>query len=138
MESPLDPLLANIFIADVEDLLFKSNLNEEIGFWAKYVDGIFVIFNKISPNITDILLFLNNVHLNIKFTVEYEVNHHFHFVDINIEFISGTFKTHTYYKPTATGLYTRWNSFAPLHYKLSSIVVYLVGRLKFSVIITYF
>ena len=32
MKSPLGPLLANIFMTYVEDLLFKSNLNEEIGF----------------------------------------------------------------------------------------------------------
>ena len=64
-------------MAYVEDLLLESNLNEEIGFWAKYVDDIFVIFNKINPNINAILLFLNNINLNIKFTFENEVNHHF-------------------------------------------------------------
>ena len=79
MRSPLGPLLANIFMAYVEDLLYKSNLNEEIGFWARYVDDVFVIFNKINPKINNILLFLNNIHPNIKFTVENEVNHHFHF-----------------------------------------------------------
>ena len=71
-------------------------------FWARYVDDVFVIFNKINPKIKDILLFLNNVHPKIKFTAENEVNHHFHFLDIDIEFVNGTFKTHTYHKPTAT------------------------------------
>ena len=46
MGSPLGPLLAKIFIAYGDDLLFKSNLNEEIGFWARYVDDFLVIFNK--------------------------------------------------------------------------------------------
>ena len=32
MRSPLRPLLAKICLAYVEDLLFKNNLNEEIGF----------------------------------------------------------------------------------------------------------
>ena len=121
MGSPLGPLLANIFMAYVANLLFKSNLNEEIGFWARYVDDVLVIFNKINPKINDILLSINNVHPNNKFTVENEVNHHFHFLDIDIEFINGTFKTHTYHKPTATGLYTMRNSFTPLNYKLSTI-----------------
>ena len=49
------------------------------------------------------------------------MNHHFHFLDLDIEFLNGKFKTHTYHKPTATGLYTMWNSFTPLNYKLSTI-----------------
>ena len=32
MENPLGSLLKNIFMTYVEDLLFKSNLNKEIGF----------------------------------------------------------------------------------------------------------
>ena len=75
-------------------------------------------FNKINPKINDILLFLNKVHPNIRFMVKNEVNHHFQFLDIVIEFINDT---HTYHKPTATGLFTMWNSFTPLNYKLSTI-----------------
>ena len=105
MGSLLGPLLVKIFMIYVEDLLFKSNLNEEKGFWTRYVDDVFVIFNKINLKINDILLFINNAHSNIKFTVENEVNHHFHFLDIDIEFINGTFKTHTYHKPTKTHTY---------------------------------
>ena len=145
MGSPLGPLLAKIFMVYEDDLLFKSNLNEEIGFWARYVDEVFVIFNKINPKINDSLLFLNNVHPNIKFAVENEVNHHFHFLDNDIEFINGTFKTYTYHKPSATGLYAIWNSFTPLNYKLSAIRCLFInkqrivaGRLKFVVIIIYF
>ena len=51
------PLLPPNFMAYVKKLLFKSNLNEEIGLWARYVDDILVIFNKINPKINDILLF---------------------------------------------------------------------------------
>ena len=63
MGSFLGPLLANIFMAYVSDLLFKSKLNEEIGFWASYVDNIFVIFNKLNPNINDILLFITFIQI---------------------------------------------------------------------------
>ena len=89
--------------------------------WAKYVDDVFVIFDKKNPKINDIQLFLYNVHPNIKFTVENEVNHNFNFLGIIIEYINGTFKTHTYHKLTATGLYTMWSSFTPLNYTLSTI-----------------
>ena len=46
MGSLLGPLLVKIFMTYVEDLLFKSNLNEEKGFWTRYVDDVFVIFIK--------------------------------------------------------------------------------------------
>ena len=47
MENPLGSLLINIFMTYVKDLLFKNNLNEEIGFWARYVNDVIVIFNNI-------------------------------------------------------------------------------------------
>ena len=121
-------------MAYVEDLLFKSNLNEEIGFWARYVDDIIVISNKINPTINDILLFLDNVHPNIKFTVENEVNRHFHFLNIDIELLNSTFKTHIYHRPTATGIYTIWNSLTPVNYKLSTFN-YLYLRVLINLII---
>ena len=121
MGSPLGPLLANVFMSHVEKLLFNSELKKEVNFWVRYVDDIFVIFDKVNPNINSILAFLNNIHRNIKFTVEHETNHCLHFLDIDIKFSNGVFTTCTYNKPTSTDLYTMWNSFCPLSYKLSTI-----------------
>ena len=121
MGSPLGPLLANIFMSHVEKLLFNSDLKKEVNFWVRYVDDVFVIFDKANPNINNILGFLNNIHPNIKFTVEHKVNHCLHFLDVDIRFNNGVFSTSTYNKPTSTDLYTAWNSFCPLSYKLSTI-----------------
>ena len=90
MGSPLGQLLANIFMSHVEKLLFNSELKKEVNFWVRYVNDIFVMFNKINPNINSILAFLNNIHRNIKFTVEHETNHCLHFLDIDIKCL--TFK----------------------------------------------
>ena len=119
--SLLGPLLANIFMSHVEKLLFKSDLKQEVNFWVRYVDDVFVTFDKVNPNINNILVFLNNIHPNIKFTVEHEINHCLHFLDIDIKFINGVFKTSTNNKPTSTDLYTEWNIFCPLSYKLFTI-----------------
>jgi hypothetical protein len=126
----LGPLLANIFMAHVEKSLFDSDLKQEIGFWTRYVDDIFVVFDKLNPKINDILLFLNKIHPNIKFTVENEINHCLHFLDINIEFVNGKYVTSTYKKPTSTNLYTMWNSFSPLSYKLSTVRSLFIRSLK--------
>ena len=121
MGSPLESLLANVFMSHVEKLLFNSELKQKVNFWVRYVDDIFVIFAKVNPNINSILAFLNNIHRNIKFTVEHETNHCLHFLDIDIKFNNGVFTTSTYNKPTSTDLYTMWNSFCPLSYRLSTI-----------------
>ena len=121
MGSPLGPLLANIFMSHVEKLPFNSDLKKEVNFWVRYVDDVFVIFDKVNPNINTILGFLNTVHPNIKFTVKHEVNHCLHILDVDIKFNNGVFSTSTYNKPTSTDLYTGWNSFCPFSYKLSTI-----------------
>ena len=56
------------------------------------------------------LVFLNNKHPNIKFTVQLESNHCLHFFDIDIKFINGVFKIFTYNKPSSADLYIVWNS----------------------------
>ena len=62
MGSPLGPLLANIFMSHVEKLLFNNNLKQEVNFWVRYFDDGFGIFNKVNPNINNILVFLNNIY----------------------------------------------------------------------------
>ena len=57
MGSPLGPLLANVLMSHVEKL-FNSDLKKEVNFWVRYVDDIFVIFDKVNPNINSILAFL--------------------------------------------------------------------------------
>lgn len=54
-------------------------------FQAKFADSIFAIFNKINPWINDTKLFFKNIHLNIKFTIENEINDFFHFLYIDIK-----------------------------------------------------
>ena len=119
--SLLGSLLANVFMSHVEKLLFNSDLKQEVNFWVRFVDDVFVIFDKVNPKINNILVCLNNIHPNIKFTVEHKINHYLHFLNIDIKFINGIFKTSINNKPTSTDLYTEWNSFCPLSYKQSTI-----------------
>ena len=56
-------------------------------------------------------------HRNIVFTKEIETNNCLHFLDILIEKSSTGLITSTYMKPTHTGLYSKWSSFAPLRRK---------------------
>ena len=68
------------------------------------------------------LKFMNSLHLNIKFTVEYENNNVLPFLDLLIERVKNNhFETGIYRKKTDTGLYTTPNSFCEPKYKRNMI-----------------
>ena len=66
---------------------------------------------------------INNHHRNITFTKEEQQtdSDEFSFLDVNIIKQNDKFHTHTYYKPTHTGLYTNWYSFTPRKYKINLV-----------------
>ena len=74
MGSPWASVLANIFIGFHEfKLLNEYNLNEP-KFYLRYVDDILAAFDNEQDSL-NFLDFLNNRHLNIKFTIEKQINH---------------------------------------------------------------
>ena len=85
MDSPLAPVLPNIFMGFHE---FKS-LNEyslkKPKFYLRYVDDILAAFGNEQDSL-NFLILLNNRHPNIKFTIEKQINHSIVFIDV---FISG-------------------------------------------------
>ena len=64
MGSPRGPVLANIFMAELEQNI--PTLSKDISLWKRYVDIYFVNCNCISH----VLQSLNSFHSNVKFTVE--------------------------------------------------------------------
>ena len=69
MDSPLAPVLADIFMGFYESkLLNEYNLNKP-KFYLRYVDDIPAAFNN-EQDSSHLLNLLNNRHLNIKFTIE--------------------------------------------------------------------
>ena len=85
MDSPLAPIIANIFIGFYKfKRLNKYNLNKP-KLYLRYVDDILAAFEK-EQDWLNFLNFLNNKHPNIKFRLEKQVNHSIAFPDV---FISG-------------------------------------------------
>ena len=71
MGSPLGPVLANIFMAELESVLFPK-LNDHVKNWRRFVDDTFAYVKR--GSIEYALLVLNLFHDNIKFTYEQENN----------------------------------------------------------------
>ena len=111
MGSPLGPILVNIFVGFQERLLFEKFPKPFI--YLRYVDDSFVSFR--SRN--DALLFfdkLNDLHSSLSLTIKLP------FLDVLVERCD-SFLTSVYRKPTFTGLYLSWDSFASRSRKLNLI-----------------
>ena len=124
MGSPLGPILANIFVGFHERRLFDRFPKPFI--YLRYVDDTFVSFKSRS----DALVFfdtLNQLHFSLSFTIEDENNGQLPFLVVSVERCDSSFLTSVYRKPTWTGLYLNWHSFAPKSRKLNLIRLSFLG-----------
>ena len=69
----------------------------------------------------DFLVFLNGLHPALKFTAENECDGKLPFMDVLVHCVENDFVWSVFRKPTFTGLYTRWDSYAPTNQKINLI-----------------
>ena len=79
MGSPLAPVIAGIFMVELEESLIP-NLMEHMSPWKRYVDDTMADV-KLS-SIEHVLTILNSFHQNIEFTYELEQNGKINFLDV--------------------------------------------------------
>ena len=104
MGVPLGPVLANIFMSDVEKKWVMNNSAYPTVLF-RYVDDTFTLFrNKETAN--QFLLYLNSRHDNIQLTIEFEQENEIPLLDVLIKRYHNSFPTSIYRKKTFTGLYT--------------------------------
>ncbi len=114
MGSPLGPTLANWFLGDIEELIFKDSKPLYPKFYTRYVDDVFAIFSNIN-DVTRFLNLLNSQHGNLEFTVEY-AKETLPFLDVEVK-LGNKIETWLYRKSTNTGVLLNYNSMAPLSWK---------------------
>lgn len=117
MGSCLSPLLANIFMTELEDnVLARSNCKPIL--WKRYVDDILAVIPcEQLGDLDGLLLDLNTFHKNIQFTIEHETNSALPFLDVLIMKEGGSVVTSVYRKPTHTNQYLKYTSNHPFHVK---------------------
>ena len=123
MGAPLAPIIADIFMAELETTLMDRLEQKGVREWHRYVDDTFVLVEP-DTNIQEVLDVLNDFHPSIKFTYEVEKDDSLPFLDVRVtrSISANVFTTTIYRKPTFTGLMTNWNSFVPFSYKKASVV----------------
>ena len=121
MRSPLAPALANLFMGHHEKLWLKNFNCSTILFYCWYVDDTFCLFHS-EHNTTKFFDYINSRHLNIRFTMEKQVNHKLPFLDVLIDNNDpNSSLTSVYHKKTFTRLLTNYFSFILYSYKVGLI-----------------
>ena len=109
MGSPLEPLLANIFMSSIEATLERQG--KLPSFYRRYVDDTLTIMPDLATA-TTFLHTLNSAHTSVKFTMEVEKNGKLSFLGTELLNRAPRIETKVYVKPTNTGLLLHYQSHA--------------------------
>ena len=120
MGSPISPIVANLFMEDLEVQAIMASPSPPV-LWKRYVDDTFIIIHKQDKD--SFLEHLNNIHPNIKFTSEEtRPDGAIPFLDILIApKDDGSLQTSVYRKPTHTDLYLQWDNHHTIPSKYSVV-----------------
>ena len=115
MGSPVGPVLADIFMIELEKKLLPYIYIRYINFWRRYVDNT-ISYVKIG-SIKHVLCLLNSFDENIQFTFESENKSKLPFLDVLLCRNGRERTTTVYRKKTNNDIYLNWNAFAPVSWK---------------------
>ena len=125
MGGVLSSILSNIYVGFLEHKIFSSPESHHPTFYKRYIDDTFAIFNSKDES----LLFFNQLNSvsSLQFTMEEEENRKLPFLDVLVQKQEGTFITSVYRKPTFSGSYLRYSSYAP-HCRKVGLIEILTHR----------
>ncbi|GJQ87084.1 hypothetical protein Trydic_g23937 [Trypoxylus dichotomus] len=81
MESPVSPIIANIFMEDFETRALDT-AKYTLKLWSRYVDNTFIKWTNGGDKLQDFLPHLNSIHPKIKFTTEIRNRNQLPFLDV--------------------------------------------------------
>lgn len=119
MGNPLSPLLAELFMNDLENKIANSKFFDSCLYWHRYVDDILIRFKGTDRQLTNFFDFLNSLHPKIKFTLEIEVNNSINFLDLTITKVNNKHQFSIFHKETHTDTIIPSSSFHPMSHKLA-------------------
>ena len=118
MGSPLGPVLAGIFMVELERSLVPK-LGNYIKFWKRFFDDTITFVN--IEAIDHSLTVLSNFDPNIQFTYEAEKNSKLPLLDVMLCRKDNKLVCSVYRKSTNNDIYMNWNSFAPKTWKMRTL-----------------
>ena len=118
MGSPLGPILASIFMVELETTIVPP-LGHLLRKWKRSVDDTYGIVK--TDTVNEILSKLNSFHINIKFTYKAENNNLLPFLNTLVIRKNKGIETTVCRKPTNNKIYLNWNSFTLKSWKQATL-----------------
>ena len=105
-----------------QSILYLTSCPNDIRpkFYRRCLDYTFALFDT-EEHADRFCEFINNIHNNISFTMDKQINSKRSFLDLNIDNTSGSFSSSVFRKATFTGLGMYFLSYCPLIYKINAI-----------------
>lgn len=127
MGNPLSPLLADLFLDNLEKNLIFNNTSQfkNIFHWSRYVDDILAFIDGSPSDAEDILQKINCLHPSISFTLEIEKNEELNFLDLKLKKLNNKINFSIFRKPTQTDHMIPATSNHPYQQKMSSLNCYI-------------
>ena len=118
MGSPTAPHLANGWMSQFDTVIKGTSK-----IFTHYMDDILQEMK--TSDIETKLVEINNLHPNLTFTIEKQIDDMIPFLDMKIIKTEGNLSSTWHSKPTNTGWILNYNPLAPRHYKKSVVSVYV-------------
>ena len=119
MGNPLGPVIANIFMVELENKKVPS-MASMLENWLRYVDDTIAFVKE--DQVDNIITILNGYHKDIKFTKEIEENDRLPFMDVLlIKTNDNKLRLKIYRKNTSSNIYLHWKAFAPNQWKIGTL-----------------
>ena len=136
MGTKFAPVYATLTIGYLEEKLYtiiETNYDTEFQrylkkYWKRFLDDCFVPWTKSEEELIKFHSVLNNLHNDIRFTLEYDQNEQ-PFLDVMVRNKTGKIETDIFYKETDSKQYLLFSSCHPRHTKIN-IPYNLARRLK--------
>ncbi|XP_072384720.1 uncharacterized protein [Diabrotica undecimpunctata] len=141
MGSPLSPILADIFLNDLESnkILNNNPFTNYIKFYSRYVDDTFIVWGGSLDNLHSFLDYLNQLHHTIKFTLEIQDDSNsLNFLDLTLTLNNSTIILDIYRKPTHTGTVIPADSHHPIQHKMAAFYSYINRLISLPLTLTSF
>lgn len=135
MGSPLSPLLAEIFMNNLELQIQTLPLAKNLVYWYRYVDDVLILWRGTTRQLSTFHKQLNALHKNIKFTLEIEQENTINYLDLKITRDNNRHRFAIYHKPTHTDMTIHNTSSHPQSHKLAAYrsMVHILLKVPMSV-----
>ena len=121
MDSPLSPVLGNLFMGHNENAWLENCKDSRILTYRRYVDDTFYVLVETEQDAVSFYNYINSQHPNIHFTMEKEADHKLALLDVLVYNNPVHIRTSVFRKKTFTGILANYFSLTASSYKIGLV-----------------